>query len=276
MGVNKYEKELSIALAAAARAGDYLRSAYEAFTPIPNAPASISTEADRASQELILSHLAAAFPADALCAEEATPTVQAARRDGPRIWVVDPIDGTRGFARKNGEFSVMIGLVDKGEVVVGVVSEPALPRVTFASRGKGCYVQTVTAPPTRARVTRTESLADSVVVQSHAKKGETPWPVAAIKPRRVVETYSAGVKLAMVARGEADIYVNTYANFSDWDICAGHLLVTEADGEVTEISGQPIQYGSPNNAQLGGLLATNGVLHGPAVAALAGARRNNP
>jgi 3'-phosphoadenosine 5'-phosphosulfate (PAPS) 3'-phosphatase len=78
----------------------------------------------------------------------------------------------------------------------------------------------------------------------------------------------------MVARGEADIYVNTYSNFSDWDICAGHLLVTEAGGEVTEISGQPIQYGKSNNAQRGGLLATNRLLHRQTVAVLEGAGRN--
>jgi 3'(2'), 5'-bisphosphate nucleotidase len=111
------------------------------------------------------------------------------------------------------------------------------------------------------------------VVQSHAKTGETPWPVAAIKPRQVIETYSAGVKLAMVARGEADIYVNNYANFSDWDICAGHLLVTEAGGHVSEISGRPIRYGKLHSAQTGGLLATNGLLHEAAVTALAGANR---
>lgn len=267
--MNSYEKELEVALAAAARATAYLRSAYESFKPIPNAPASISTEADRASQELILSHLAAAFPGDALCAEEATATLQAARRSGERLWVVDPIDGTRGFAKKNGEFSVMIGLVDRGQVVVGVVSEPAFSRLTFADLGGGCWVQTESGT-TRAHVTRTQSLAESVVVQSHATKGETPWPIAALRPQRVVETYSAGVKLAIVARGEADIYVNTYANFSDWDICAGHLLVTEAGGQVSEISGQPIRYGKPDNVQTGGLLATNGILHKAAVAALAG------
>jgi len=117
-------------------------------------------------------------------------------------------------------------------------------------------------------VTRTDALAESVLVQSHAKKGETPWPVAALRPKKVVETYSAGVKLAMVARGEADLYVNTYANFGDWDICAGDLLVTEAGGTVTEIAGGPIRYGTPGNAQRGGLLASNGRLYVAAVGRL--------
>lgn len=263
-----YAKELDAALAAAAGAGDYLRAAYEAFTPVPDAPASITTEADRASQELILAHLAAAFPADALCAEEQTATLAAAKRSGDRLWVVDPIDGTRGFARKNGEFSVMVGFAVGGEVVAGVVLEPALSRFTFAGKGGGCWTRTGAGEPIPCRVTTTDALTDSVLVQSHAKRGETPWPVTALKPRRVAETYSAGVKLAMVARGEVDLYVNTYPNFGDWDICAGHILVTEAGGAVTEVSGAPVRYGTPGNAQRGGLLATNGRLHPAAVAAL--------
>ena len=263
-----YARELDVALGAAAKAADYLRDAYEAFVPVPNAPASISTEADRTSQDLILTHLSAAFPNDALCAEEGTPALQAANREGPRLWVVDPIDGTRGFAMKNGEFSVMIGLVEGGRVVVGVVAEPALSRVTYAAAGNGCWVRAGHDSPAHCSVTKTNTVADAVLVQSHAKKGETPWPVAALKPRQVLETYSAGVKLAMVARGEADLYVNTYPNFSDWDICAGDLLVTEAGGAVTEIAGTPVRYGKPGNAQRGGLLATNGRLHPAAVAGL--------
>jgi 3'(2'), 5'-bisphosphate nucleotidase len=269
-----YDRELEIALAAAAKASDYLRSAYAAFTPVPNAPASISTEADRRSQDMILSHLAAEFPDDAFCAEEVTESLRNVQRSGPRLWVVDPIDGTRGFAVKNGEFSVMIGLVRNGRVVVGVVAEPALSRVTYAQFGHGCWVRVGDKMPEACFVTKTESLSDAVLVQSHAKKGETPWPVAALKPKRVIETYSAGVKLAMVARGEADLYVNTYANFSDWDICAGDLLVTEAGGTVTEIAGSPIRYGTPGNAQTGGLLATNGRLHAAAVAGLNAARQS--
>jgi 3'(2'), 5'-bisphosphate nucleotidase len=262
-----YDRELEVALEAAAKAADYLRTAYAAFRPVHNAPASITTEADRRSQDIILSHLVAAFPDDALCAEEGTEALRGTRREGPRLWVVDPIDGTRGFAMKNGEFSVMIGLVVNGRVVVGVVAEPAHSRVTYAQFGHGCWVRTGEKMPSACFVTKTETLADAVLVQSHAKK-ETPWPVAALKPRKIVETYSAGVKLAMVARGEVDLYVNTYTNFSDWDICAGDLLVTEAGGSVTEISGSAVRYGTPGNSQQGGLLATNGRLHPVAVDAL--------
>jgi 3'(2'), 5'-bisphosphate nucleotidase len=77
----------------------------------------------------------------------------------------------------------------------------------------------------------------------------------------VVETYSAGVKLARVARGEADLYVNTYAAFHDWDICAGDILVTEAGGRVTGLAGEELLYGLPGAWQRHGLLASNTPLH---------------
>lgn len=263
-----YEKELAVALEAAEKAAVFLRGAYAAFTPIPDAPASISTEADRMSQELILGHLIAAFPDDAFCGEEGTPALAGVKNHGPRLWVVDPIDGTKGFVTKNGEFSVMIGLVVNDRVVVGVVQEPAFDRVTYARFAHGCWARTGTAMPVACFVTKTPDLTETTLVQSHARKGETPWPVTALKPRTVVETYSAGVKMAMVARGEVDLYVNTYANFSDWDICAGDVLVGEAGGSATEIAGTPLKYGTAGYSQTGGLLATNGRIHAAAAAGL--------
>jgi 3'-phosphoadenosine 5'-phosphosulfate (PAPS) 3'-phosphatase len=77
------------------------------------------------------------------------------------------------------------------------------------------------------------------------------------------------VKLALVARGEVDLYVNTYQAFSDWDICAGHILVEEAGGRVSGLRGQELRYGLPGAHQRHGLLGTNGVLHQPSLEGLA-------
>jgi 3'(2'), 5'-bisphosphate nucleotidase len=265
-----FEAELRIALEAAAQAGALIRNDYASFVAIPNAPASVTTQTDRNSQEVILKRLQLSFPDDALCAEEATETLQRARQLGARVWIVDPIDGTRGFAMKNGEFSVMIGLVVDGEVAVGVVLEPVQDRITFARRGGGCWVRTGVKDPWQCRVSVVRNLSESALVQSHSKLGETSAPVKSLRPRRVIETYSAGVKLAMIARGEGELYVNTYPNFHDWDICAGHLLVTEAGGAVTALNGDRITYCKPNYEQRGGLLATNGMIHDEAVRRLAG------
>ena len=256
-----WNKELEAALDIAAKAADLIRKEYETFEVIPDAPASISTHVDKASQELILQELHARFPTDALCAEETTEALANAPKKSRRVWVVDPIDGTRGFAKKSGQFSTMIGLLRDGRPVVGVVVEPALNRTTYASLGGGCWAKDGNAAPVQCKVSSRAKIADAILVQSLSKGGQVSKAVQAIKPGSVVETYSGGVKLARVARGECDIYANTYERFYDWDICAGDILVTEAGGWITNLAGGPIEYGAADFGQGHGLLATNGALH---------------
>jgi 3'(2'), 5'-bisphosphate nucleotidase len=267
-----FERELQVALEAAEMAGRVIGDHYERFQKVPDAPASISTEADRDSQETILRHLRAAFPSDALCAEEVTPTLATAAHTGPRLWIIDPIDGTRGFARKNGEFSVMVGFVVNGQIVLGVVREPALNRLTYAVRGGGCWRRDgQETEPSRCRVSSVADLRQATVTQSRSHKGGPPTPhLVALNPARTLETYSAGIKLAQVARGEADLYLNTYPSFSDWDICAGHILVEEAGGRATGLAGQELRYGLPGAPQRYGLLASNGLLQEAALTAMRG------
>ena len=255
-----FDMELSVALEAAERAANLIRREYESFAAIPDAPVSISTHVDKASQDLILKYLHQQFPADALCAEESIPGFEAVPNRGRRAWVVDPIDGTRGFAKKAGQFSVMIGLLADGKPVVGVVAEPAQKRVTYACVGRGCWAHVGEGTAIRCRVSRREA-DEAVLTQSWAKPGQTTRPVELLKPARVVETYSGGVKLALVARGDADVYPNTYETFYDWDICAGHVLVIEAGGAGTDLAGAEIAYQAPDFSQRKGLLATNGQGH---------------
>src|SRR5262249_53897429 len=168
---------------------------YADFTRIPDAAANICTEADLQAQELILQHLRRTFPVDALCAEETTVTLAAAVQTGDRLWVVDPIDGTRGFARKNGEFSLMVGFVERGKIGVGVVMEPARQRLTYAVRGGGCWRRDGTDQvATRCGVTTTDRLTAATLTQSRSRTADQPpWPVRALRPAQVVETYSAGI-----------------------------------------------------------------------------------
>ncbi len=263
-----FAAELQAALEAAALASDLIRREYESFAAIPDAPVSISTHVDKASQDLILKFLHAKFPGDALCAEESISGFESIPKHGPRTWVVDPIDGTRGFAKKVGQFSVMIGLLVDGKPVVGVVAEPAQRRITHARLGGGCWAAAGDDTLLWCRVT-THSAAERVLVQTWSKPGQTSKPVELLKPAKVVETYSGGVKLAMVARGEADVYPNTYETFYDWDICAGHVIVTEAGGIVTDLAGNPITYQADDFSQQKGLLASNGQGHSEIVKKLA-------
>jgi 3'(2'), 5'-bisphosphate nucleotidase len=264
-----YGRELEAALAAADLAGAVILEHYARFAAIADAPVSISTAADRASQETILRHLHRHFPGDAYCAEEDTPALAAATRTGHRIWVVDPIDGTRGFAMKIGEFSVMIAFVHDGRVAVGVVSEPANGRRTYATIGGGCWSRDGDGEARAVRATSVAVLSAASLTQSHTKPGRGPtMPVQRLRPTRVTETYSAGIKLAQVARGEADLYVCDYDRLHDWDLAAGHILVEEAGGRVTDLDGGQLQYGRQPPVHLRGVIATNGALHDAAVAGL--------
>jgi len=251
-------RELQEALAAADAAGKFVLAEYETFTPIPDAPANISTAVDRGSQEMIFQHLRAAFPDDGVFGEEVDGAAGPA--DATRVWVVDPIDGTRGFAMKSGDFSIMIGLTIAGEVVLGVVLEPTIARLTYATRGGGCWSSIAGAVPTRQSVSTQSELSAMTLVISRQKPGKPSRIASAMQPAKLIETYSAGIKLALVARGEADVYVNSYSNVYDWDVCAGQILVEEAGGKVTELDGKAIRYGQPS-AIRNGTVATNGRLH---------------
>jgi len=265
-----YEAELHAALEAARQAGVVILELYQHFAAIPDAKASISTEADHQAQDIILGHLQSLFPGDAYCAEEKTANLQDRPHTGPRLWIVDPIDGTRGFAKKIGEFSVMIGFVEEGKIGVGVVLEPAKRRLTYATYGGGCWhLDGGEAQPSRCQVSSTADLDHARLTQTHSRRPEEPSNlVKRLRPGFVMETYSAGIKLAQVARGEADLYPNDYPNFSDWDICAGQILVEEAGGTVTSLQGETLHYGLPGAKQDRGLLATNGLLHAEALARL--------
>jgi len=264
-----FEMELAAVLSAAEAAGRLILDHYERFEPIPDAPSNISTETDRAAQELILQSVRRTFPSDALSAEEKTVTLTAAPKIGPRLWIVDPIDGTRGFARKNGEFAVMIAFIEEAIMRVGVVLEPVGWKVTYAWQGGGCWrIVGAAGEKKRCRVGVAQQLSAATLTQSRSKLAKESPVVAKLRPAKVIETYSAGVKLAQVAVGEADIYANVYPEFHDWDICAGHILVEEAGGRVTTLNGEAILYGREGASQRGGVLASNGLLHDLAIQAL--------
>jgi 3'(2'), 5'-bisphosphate nucleotidase len=266
-----HERELQVALAAVELTRQPILDQYRRFTPVPGAAADIKLSIDRDTQELLLGELSRAFPDDSFCAEEETPTLARLQRKSPggeRLWIIDPIDGTRGFAQKNGEFSVMVGLVQAEEIVVGVVFEPVRERLTYAVRGGGCWQRDGSGAAVRCRVNPTADLGQAVLTQSRSSSGKRSRHAEALGAARFLYVYSAGIKLAQVARGDADMYLNTYPNFHDWDICAGHLLVTEAGGRVTTLKGEELRYGRPGAGQRGGLLASNGILHDAALNAL--------
>jgi 3'(2'), 5'-bisphosphate nucleotidase len=248
------------------------RFRYAAFTPIPDAPADLTTEADLAAQERILEHLRRDFPGDGICAEESSPGARAAPAPAAsrRFWVIDPLDGTRGFARHAGEFAVHVALVEGVRPVLGVVVEPLAERVTWAIEGGGCWSAEGGATPSRCAVSAVAGTPEVLALSRSRDEESRRALLAAFGARRALATWSAGRKLALVARGVADLYVGDYLTLHDWDVCAGHLLVEEAGGRVTDVRGEPIVYdGSGASLRGRGLLASNGRVHAAALRALA-------
>jgi 3'(2'), 5'-bisphosphate nucleotidase len=271
-GSGRLDKELSVALEAIEAAGVEVMRLYRSFERIDDAPSDITTDADFASQELILQRLNEQFPLDRLCAEETTAALEKDRHAGKpeasRMWIVDPIDGTRGFARKNDEFSIMVGLVEKGVAVLGLVLEPANGRLTYAVRGGGCHSRSGPNEPfERARTRSVSWLHDAVVAMSRSRgeDGEARL-LELLGAGKGVKTYSAGIKLAQVARGDADIYLGDYPAMQDWDLCAGCILVEEAGGKATDWDGDPLLFGQPPYKQLRGIAASAAGIHSEALA----------
>lgn len=263
----RLSKELAVALDVAEAAGAEVMRLYQSFEAIDDAPADVTTDADVASQELILRRLSEEFPNDRLCGEETTAALERDRLSGKsdlaRLWIVDPIDGTRGFARKNGEFSIMIGLVEQAATVLGVVLEPAIGRLTYAVQGAGCHWRTSKNEPfQQAFVNKAGALSDATIAMSRSRGQEGEKKLLdLLGANRGIQTYSAGIKLAQLARGEADVYLGDYSSMHDWDLCAGCILVEEAGGRVTDWEGDPLTFGRSPFKQRLGLAASNGAVH---------------
>ncbi|MCS7167506.1 MAG: inositol monophosphatase family protein [Gemmatales bacterium] len=250
--------DLTVAREAAEAAAQIILAHYQRMEAKDWAPPEVTTAADTQAQDCILNYLAQHFPQDAFYAEEKTPTLAQLPQHADRLWIIDPIDGTRGFVLKNGEFAVLIALVEQGEPVLGLVLEPAEQRTTWALRGQGCWMQQGTNPAQRCAVTTTALLSHARIVRSRGDGQKTVKPLLPVAEE--IFCYSAGRKLAMLARGEVDLYASLYPGFHVWDVCAGEVLVREAGGIFSDACGQPICYRDPERP-VHGILAANPTLY---------------
>ena len=203
------------------------------------------TEADEKAEALILRGLADLTPDIPVVAEEAVDAGKVPRV-GADFWLVDPLDGTKEFISRNGEFTLNIARVRDGVPILGVVLAPAVGRLYGGAVGEGAFVEDDTGRrPIRCRVPPAEGLT-VVASRSHGDAAALADFLAGRKVARVVSAGSS-LKLCMVAAGEADIYPRL-GRTMEWDIAAGHAVVAAAGGRVTEIGGAPLIYGKPDFA----------------------------
>jgi 3'(2'), 5'-bisphosphate nucleotidase len=200
------------------------------------------TEADECAERLIVGALQALAPAVPIVAEEAVAAGKAPEV-GALFWLVDPLDGTKEFISRNGEFTVNIALVADGEPVLGVVFAPALDRMFAGDVQLGAWLENSTGRhPIRCRPVPQAGLT-VVASRSH---GDAAALDAFLADRRVAALASAGssLKLCLIAAGEADLYPRL-GRTMEWDIAAGHAVLAAAGGSVTDLQGAPMRYGKP-------------------------------
>jgi 3'(2'), 5'-bisphosphate nucleotidase len=199
------------------------------------------TEADHRAEKVICAALAELSPEIPVFAEEGCPQDAAAPAEG-RFWLVDPLDGTKEFLSRNGEFTVNIGLIEDGNPVLGVVLAPALDRV-FAADASSALVED--AGGRRALSARTAP-AEGVTLVSSRSHGNPEELARFTEGRTVANSIAAGssLKFCLVACGEADLYPR-FGRTMEWDTAAGDAVLRAAGGLVTDLDGRPLKYGKP-------------------------------
>jgi 3'(2'), 5'-bisphosphate nucleotidase len=228
------------------------------------------TAADRRSSALLVGRLREVFPGVPVVSEEGEPGPAREVRRAERVLYVDPLDGTREFIDRNGEFAVMIGLVAGSRAAAGVIHAPASGLAWVGGVGLGAWRVEPAGAWVPVRVSATGRLDEARAVASRSHRSRRLEGVlAALGPREVRPLGSAGLKGAEVAQGAADLYVDAGGGLKRWDACAVDALVTAAGGRVSDIAGAAIDYRGESMACARGLVASNGVLHDAILSRLA-------
>ena len=201
------------------------------------------TEADLRSEHILVAGLRTLTPDIPVVSEEAAAEGVVVDVSGGRFWLVDPLDGTREFVKRNGEFTVNIGLVAEGRPQLGVLFAPVPDRLFAAVPGQAT-VEDGGAPP--RPISCRPWPAEGIVVlgsRSHRDSGEFDGFIAGFRVAEVRRSGSA-LKYGLVAAGEADLYPR-FGRTMEWDTAAGHAIVAAAGGCLTLPDGRPLAYGKP-------------------------------
>ncbi len=243
------EDLLSVLRLIAERAGKVILAYYvenEEFEVRRKADASPVTEADEAAEAFILQALETLTPDIPVVAEEAMAAGIQPDISGGLFWLVDPLDGTKEFISRNGEFTVNIALIQDGEPVAGVVHAPAMA-MTWAGAGAGSAVFSQTDQPPMEMSAR-KLPEDGVVVVASRRHGAIQDLDRFLADYDVAEQMEAGssLKFCLVASGKVDLYPR-FGRTMEWDTAAGHAVLLAAGGSVTRADdGSRLSYGKPN------------------------------
>ena len=182
----------------------------------------------------------------------------------PWVWIIDPLDGTRDFIEKTGEYAIHIALVKHGRPVLAVVAYPEAEKLYYATLGSGTFVETRDGKVTRKEISKRNKIEDFILVVSRTHRDERFNNLLQQLPyKNQKHIGSIGCKIAAIVEHQADVYISLSGKSApkDWDLAAPELILTEAGGQFTHFDGTPLMYNQGDVSQWGGLLASNGQCH---------------
>jgi 3'(2'), 5'-bisphosphate nucleotidase len=200
------------------------------------------TEADQVAHGIISRALTKLDPKLPVLSEESVPTDHATRRKWTRYWLVDPLDGTKEFLKRNGEFTVNIALVDEHRAVLGAVHAPVLDRMYFAAAALGAWRADGGGAPKPIAVRPNAASPLRVVGSRSHPSAELAAYLAGLPPHEITDMGSS-LKICLVAEGAADIYPRLGPT-SEWDTAAAQAILESAGGRMIDLAGRPLRYNS--------------------------------
>lgn len=217
------------------------------------------TEADRSANQHIVDRIQRAYPRDGILSEESKDDLSRLNRE--RVWIIDPLDGTKEFIARNGEFSVMIGLAVQGRAVLGVVMQPDPGLLYAGAAGVGAFLfeENDQIP---LRVSAKSEPREMILACSRSHRPKVVDKLARtlhITQERV--SGSVGLKVGLICRQLADIYPHPSPGCNEWDTCAAQALLEAAGGTMTDCWGNPLLYNRADTRLHNGVLGSNGGSH---------------
>lgn len=246
--------------AIARQAGEAIMAVYNGEIAVQRkADDSPLTQADLAAHHVIEAGLTQLTPELPIISEESAAIPYAQRRQWQTYWLVDPLDGTREFIKRNGEFTVNIALIEDHQPVLGVVYAPALNLLFYAARGQGAYRQLGSKPPQRIHA-RNFDPTQVTVAGSRSHAGERLLQfLSSIGPHMLISMGSS-LKICLVAEGRADVYPRLGPT-SEWDTAAAQCVLEEAGGRLVGTDNLPFRYNTKDSMLNPDFFATGATQH---------------
>lgn len=234
------------------------------FSTIKKEDNSPLTQADIAAHHLIVQGLSQLTPDIPIISEEAAIAPYETRRHWPQFWLVDPLDGTREFVKRNGEFTVNIAFIDRHAPVLGVVYAPASEQLYYAAKSFGAYKQIPANAPSKLH-TKAFDIQQLVIAGSRSHSDEVTRQFLhnihhhhGAMPELI--PMGSSLKICMIAEGAADIYPRLGPTF-EWDTAAAHCVLREAGGDIVDSFGASLRYNCQDSLLNPFFFATNQPQH---------------